>query len=285
MNAILVHTGAKLLRRNSKTGGISDAPTNVEQTSLEAFAKPSSQDVSATVFACGGEHTCKAVLECKHQLDEPVDQVVFGIPWEPVQFVQKVASAGHPRNIVSGLSEVLIQAAEEAASFSSNDLILRRCSWLGKYVAIGRQLQHEEAAIANAMPREMREVMKCKRLALMLRMLQDENYPDLAIVDDMCRGFDLVGDAPAFSGILPGKFSPSPAAIHVEVLCSEAARSRQAVLATTRSSGDGAMDLKLWQKTLEERDKGCALEHLEENAVTDQVTITARALLTVLGHS
>ena len=100
---------------------------------------------------------------------------------------------------------------------------------------------------------EMREVMKCKRLALLRRMLQDEQYPDLAIVDDMCRGFDLVGDAPTSSGVLPGKFSP--AAIH-DVLWSEATKARQAVLATTRSSGDYEMDLKLWQKTLEEKDKG-----------------------------
>ena len=117
---------------------------------------------------------------------------------------------------------------------------------------------------------EMRKVMKCKRLALFRRMLQDEKHPDSAIVDDMCRGFDLVGDAPTSSGILPGKFSP--AATHVDVLCSEASRSRQAVLATTRSSGDGDMDLKLWQKTLEERDKGwlvgpCDLSKLEVNAV------------------
>ncbi len=72
--------------------------------------------------------------------------------------------------------------------------MLRRCSWLGKYVAISKQLQQEEDAILKAMTPEMRKGMKCKRLALFRRMLQDEKYPDSAIVDDMCRGFDLVGD-------------------------------------------------------------------------------------------
>ena len=117
-DATLVHTGAKLLRRTSKTGGVPDAPTNEKQLSLEALAKTESQDVSATVFLCDGEHVCKAQTECKHHASAPTDQVVFGIPWEPVQFVKKVASAGHPRNIVSGLSQVLLLATEEAASFS-----------------------------------------------------------------------------------------------------------------------------------------------------------------------
>ncbi len=71
-----MHTGAKLFRRNSKKGVyIPDAPTNEEQTSLEVFAKPSSLDVSATVYACEGEHVCKGWTECKHLTNVPTDQV------------------------------------------------------------------------------------------------------------------------------------------------------------------------------------------------------------------
>ena len=196
-----VHAGAKLLRRNSKKGGVPDAPPNMGQTSLEVFAKSCEQDVSATVFAVGCQHACKPQEVCEYQTDVPCDQVVFGIPWEPVQFVQKIAKAGHPRNIVSGLSDVLIQAADDAAKYSPNDLVLKRCSWLGKYVSLSKQLRQENEAILGSMTCEVREVMKCKKLALLRRMLQDEKYPDLAIVDNMCRGFDLVGDAPTSSGV------------------------------------------------------------------------------------
>ena len=124
------------------------------------------------------------------------------------------------------------------------------------------------------MPPEMREVMKTKRLALMRKILVDHEYPDVQIVDDMAAGFQLVGEAPSSSGILPSKFTPAD--LHVDELSAGAAMAREACRLSTKSSGCKETDSALWSKTLEERDKGWLVGPLEWNDLDADVVVSRR---------
>ena len=130
-----------------------------------------------------------------------------------------------------------------------------------KYVKEAKELESENRKILRTMPPEMREVMKTKRLSLMRKILVDHGYPDVQIVDDMAAGFELVGEAPSSSGILPPKFTPAD--LHVDELSAGAAMAREACRLSTKSSGCGETDSALWLKTLEERDKGWLVGPLE----------------------
>ena len=52
------------------------------------------------------------------------------------------------------------------------------------------------------MPPPMRRVMKCKRLALLQRIIVDEGYEDSELASDLAAGFSLVGAAPSSGGRL-----------------------------------------------------------------------------------
>ena len=130
-----------------------------------------------------------------------------------------------------------------------------------KYVKEAKELESENRKILRTMPPEMREVMKTKRLSLMRKILVDHGYPDVQIVDDMAAGFELVGEAPSSSGILPPKFTPAD--LHVDELSAGAAMAREACRLSTKSSGCGETDSGVWLNTLEERDKGWLVGPLE----------------------
>ena len=116
-------------------------------------------------------------------------------------------------------------------------------------VALAKELETENDEMLKGMPPAMRRVMKCKRLALLRRIIQDELASDI-----IAAGFSLVGEAPSSGGRLPEKFVP--ASLHVDELMEGSSKARLAVKLATTSSGDAEMDSKLWLKTLEERDKG-----------------------------
>ena len=121
-------------------------------------------------------------------------------------------------------------------------------------MALAKELESENEVFLNRMPRAMRSVMKCKRLALLRRIILDEGYEDSELASDLAAGFSLVGAAPSSGGRLPEKFVP--ASLHVDELMDGSSKARLAVKLANTSSGDAEMDSKLWLKTLEERDKG-----------------------------
>ena len=197
---------------------------------------------------------CKDCIVVKLEDTRPVCDVVFGVPWDPIEFINTVCTIGHPQNIVLGLSVEVKEATEKISMLSPDQVVMIRGRWLGKYGAAARELKSNNDEILSTMPPEMRAVTKSKRLALMEEMLHDEAYPERTLVDDMAAGFSLVGEAPTLHGILPQKFTP--ASIHVDELSAGAALARDACRRTTRTSGCHETDMALWSKTLEERDKG-----------------------------
>ena len=176
---------------------------------------------------------------------QPSCDDVFGVPWDPVEFISKVCAIGHHQNIVLGLCAEVKEATQKIAVLSADQVVVLRGRWLGKYVAAARDLKCDNEEILATMPTEMRAVMKSKRLALLKKILYDEAYPDHTLADDMAAGFSLVGDAPTSHGILPQKFIP--ASVHVDELSACAALARDACRRTTNlMTCCHETDLALW---------------------------------------
>ena len=115
--------------------------------------------------------------------------------------------------------------------------------------------------------------MSAKRIALLERILQDEEYPDVGLVQDLKRGFDLVGELPTAGGMLPAKLVPATMA--VGELAPNAGRARAAMRTASASCGDPNLDEMLYQKTLDEVERGWLLgplpwDSLEPNAVVSR---------------
>ena len=217
---VRVHCGAKLLRRTEK-GVMSDATDATNKadmvvrpdfhfdTALDMchnpmfIVFPGSEVSHVPCTDCNVcSPLCSDCVEIQLLDRVPLCDVVFGVPWDPVEFVYKACDIGHPQNIALGLSNEVQEAVKMVAKRSTEQVITMRGQWLGKYIAKAKDLELENRRILNTMPVEMREVMKTKRLAVMREILVDHNYPDLQIVDDMASGFKLVGEAPS-SGRCP----------------------------------------------------------------------------------
>ena len=196
------------------------------------------------------------------------------MPWDPLEFARKPCDIGHPQNIVLGLSTEVQVAVKKVASLSAEQIVLIRGRWFDKYVKEAKELESENRKTLRNMPPQMLEVMKTKRLSLMLNILFYHGYPDVQIVDDMAAGFELVGEAPSSNGILPPKFTPAD--LHVDELSAGAAMAREACRLSTKSSGCEETDSALWLKTLEERDKSWLVGPLEWDDLDADTVVSRR---------
>ena len=68
-------------------------------------------------------------------------------------------------------------------------LAKERVDFVKKYTALAKELKAEELKLRYNMPDHIRVLMKEKRLALWGRMLTDLQYPDVDLIQDICRGF------------------------------------------------------------------------------------------------
>ena len=68
-------------------------------------------------------------------------------------------------------------------------LAKERVEFVKKYTALAKELKAEELKLRYNMPDHIRVLMKEKRLALWGRMLTDLQYPDVDLIQDICRGF------------------------------------------------------------------------------------------------
>ena len=264
--AAVIHVGAKLLRRTSTNGGVSGASISVE--------KQQQLGDSSSISSCSCKLGCADLVTCRFSTKQHADEAAFGCPWEPVTFVNEVCKVGHPQSFVSALPKEVEEAISNVASSRPQEVVISRCKWLGKYVALARELEGENQSLLEQMPPQMRKVMSCKRLALLERIIKDEKYEDAKLAEDMVNGFSLVGQVPSSGGRLPEKFVP--ANLHVDELVEGSSKSRAAVRLATSSSGDAELDSRLWMKTLEERDRGWLIGPLSWNDLEEDAVVSKR---------
>ncbi len=137
----VVHVGSKLLRRTSINGGTSGAPISVvkqQQLGTVDSSRLDFREFSANQFS---------------------DEVAFGCPWDPVVFLKEVCKVGHPQDFFTALPREVELAISTVASSSPQDVVIRRCQWLGKYVALAKELEDENKVMLDQTPHHMRRVI------------------------------------------------------------------------------------------------------------------------------
>ena len=252
--------GCKLLRQTVKEGGVS------RQSKILVECTPSLQSISdSDGVRVHGVNDLVCTRGCSEKLQFHVHDVfteercsdwVFGVVWTPEQFLQQACLVKHPFDSFSGLPDVVGKACDDVAAMKFEDLINFRCSKLGSWLKLAKELKSEEAALKSGMVDSRRRILESKRLLLMKQVIISEGYDDASLADDLIAGFSLVGDVPK-SNVLPQKMSPST--LSTSELQSNAARANKALRYMTRSSGDPDLDRKLWDRTQLELQKGWLL--------------------------
>ena len=278
-----IHAGHRLLRRTLKRG-VDSAGNSGVGSRFTISLNLLRDSATAKHFSLGevaaksnneqdcGEHL---VIElCSGGDDVMVEEMIFGIFWEPEQYIKEVAAVGHPQHLYAGLATEVKEAILANVSLPYHELVVLRCKWFGKYLQVARDLKCEEERILDAMREDTRLIMQTKRIALLQRIIDDEGYVDTMLPNDLGRGFDLVGEIPHAGGRLPAKLVP--ATLSVDELSTNACRARQALRYGRGASGDESMDQQLYDKTLEERSKGWLVGPLLWDELEDSAVVSRR---------
>ena len=150
-----------------------------------------------------------------------------------------------PATVSSNTATISLRSSESVAIDRTS--AMRR--WMSELVAC----MDEEKSYKEDMSPHRAKILASKRLVLFRRMLVEAKHDDEKLVDNIRHGFDLVGEIPS-SGVY--KKRVKPASITADELRRAAKRTRKAIIQSTRGSDDPAVDLGVYQSTLDEMDRG-----------------------------
>ena len=106
-----------------------------------------------------------------------VELCKFGVPSDPQTFVTRAVKAGHPKDLMGQISDLLQETVLSNFHRPPHLLAKERIAFVKKYSDLATQLKAEELKLRYRMPDHIKELMRGKRLALWAKMLADLNYP------------------------------------------------------------------------------------------------------------
>jgi hypothetical protein len=81
-------------------------------------------------------------------------------------------------------------------------VIKERATFLKRWTNRCKELEEQESVLHSRLEPHLQSVLSGKRLMLLKEMLQELEYPDSNLVDEICQGFKLSGWLPK-SNIFP----------------------------------------------------------------------------------
>ena len=179
--------------------------------------------------------------------------LTFGTYRSPEACVLAAKDAGHPINFENMLPEALCNALRVSMSTSPKELLASRLEELKRWTELARMLECREKELHQRMPRHAQGIMAPKRILLWQALLQKFGYPDMEVVSEVVDGVTLlgtVGSVAAFAQTF------KPAQRSVQELRESARVSREALVWSSRSSGDSFLDAEVYRKTLDNWTQG-----------------------------
>ena len=122
------------------------------------------------------------------------------------------------------------------AKTSDCDLISSRLAWIKKWSSRSchPELRAIEANLKSSMPAHLSRILSPKRIQLWKEMLIDLEYDDVAVVNEVARGVDILGEV-ELTGVYRESFRPASCTISQMREVSSALFRK--VLKRTKSSG------------------------------------------------
>ena len=198
---------------------------------------------------------------------------VFGVPWEPFEFIEKASVFEHPLAIRRAVPEVLIEAIEVHNKQSQVEIAKQRLKTIFFWNNRAKQLEKEERLLKESMDPVVASTVAGKRILLFREMLTVAEYPDVGAADELLEGAKLVGEVPV-TGVLPSKFVPATATPVSLKKQSEFMKTKAFQIAS--SSGDSTVDDEVWRQTLDEVKEGWLKGPLQVAEIDPACPITKR---------
>ena len=185
----------------------------------------------------------------------PVTVPVFivGEYREPLLFLEAAKLCKHPLDIRKAIPDITLQAIFDVITLGPVQISKKRIQALQKIKETAASLEASELRIHAGLSKEVSHVLAGKKLALLSKLLDDNEYPDKNLANEIRKGFMLTGVG-ARSGDLPSRIVS--ATITPSDLKGRSKIAQALVERTTRSSGDPSLDQQVYEQTMEEVQNG-----------------------------
>ena len=168
---------------------------------------------------------------------------VFGVYHSVKKFVQISKSLWHPFDELRHLPDFLTMAIFNVLSLSKVETMRNRLTKIQTWRKWALELADQENELKSKLPQHVRNVMRGKRILLLKKLAYEVlDWPDKNLIDDLCSGFKLVGQAPA-TGVF--RVQPRPGNISEEELMKQSKFLRPAIIGKTNRSAPGLHDAEL----------------------------------------
>lgn len=181
-----------------------------------------------------------------------VELITIGIPREPWDFVHQAALVGHPRFLPYAGSPHLDTLLKANLGQNWKDLERHRLSFFKRWLARAKELEVDERNLKEQLNEHVRHVLQGKRLLLFKEILEDLEFPDKQLFEDIVAGFRLSGwmrDSQLFLSL------PRPPKLTFEALLRSSLGLQEAVLQKVSEPEDEGLHRAAWTETLAELDK------------------------------
>lgn len=119
--------------------------------------------------------------------------ITIGLPRTPQDFLEQALRVGRPRFLPYTASDGVHQLVSENIFSEASCLADKRNSFFRTWLARAQDLADDEKRLHASLSPHVRQVLQGKRILVFRDMLEDLEFPDVHLVDDMIQGFRLTG--------------------------------------------------------------------------------------------
>ena len=184
---------------------------------------------------------------------EPCELLQVGIPREPADFIRDAVRKGHPRDIIAQVPQEIRIVVQSMLDGDISGRFKSRAAFLKKWLKRSLELKNEEQSLHQKLPHHLQRILEGKRLLLWREILVDLEYPDVAVIDDICSGFQLTGWAPSTGVFRPDVRRPS---LGLQQLISMSKGLNASVVNSLQGAVESEHDQFVWDETMTEVDRG-----------------------------
>ena len=181
-----------------------------------------------------------------------VEIVDVGIPREPLDFCKRAVEVGHPRSVAIHIPGVVKEALSCNFEAEPRHVAKLRTQFFLKWTRRAKELASDELYFQKKAPEHLRGILKGKRL-LLLEILNELQYPDTSLVDDILNGFPIAGWLPK-SNVFPHRVRHPE--YDLETLKLLAKGLNQSVKSQVSAMEANDVTPSAWEATKEEIEKG-----------------------------
>ena len=192
-------------------------------------------------------------LQKEHHNAIVTELVQVGVPKDPEVFLKDAVNAGHPRDMLARASDTVVKLLGDLVNKPLHCRLEKRASFFKKWLKRSLELKEEEAKLHNELPEHLRRLLVGKRLLLWKEILIDLHYPDVAIVDDIVKGFPITGWSKKTGVFQTNVRKPD---YGIDQLVKRSKGLNAAVVKSLEGEPWTDVDEKVWEETMQEMERG-----------------------------